>query len=99
MKHYLAGPMTGIQEYNFPAFIQATQELRARGYTVVSPPEITGPISDGLPRSFYLRRDLAALLECDAIILLPRWESSPGARLEREIALQLDMKILIYEEL
>lgn len=91
--------MTGIPEYNFPAFMQAAQKLRARGLTVVNPPEITGPISEDLPRSFYLRQDLEKLLECDAVVLLPGWESSPGAQLERAIALQLDMEIIIYSEL
>lgn len=99
MKHYLAGPMTGIAEYNFPAFNAAAQKLRALGYTVVNPTEITGPISEGLPRSFYLRQDLVYLLTCDAIILLPGWENSPGALLERAIAEQLDMEILIYDDI
>jgi hypothetical protein len=32
--------MTGLPQFNFPAFIAATGELRARGYDIVSPAEL-----------------------------------------------------------
>jgi hypothetical protein len=87
---YLAGPMTGIPEFNFPAFNRAAASLRASGYFVINPVEIdsdtTGKWED------YLRKDIPQLLTCDQIALLPGWENSRGAKLEKHIADALGMR-------
>ena len=43
--------------------------------------------------TWYMRKDIAGLMECDAIFLLKDWEESRGARLEYHIAQQLEIKI------
>lgn len=44
MRVYIAGPMTGIPQYNFPEFDRVATLLRAMGYDVVSPAELDDPV-------------------------------------------------------
>lgn len=84
---YLAGPMTGMPEYNYPAFHEAAKALRENGIGVVSPAEIHGD-DTSREREYYLRRDLQVMLNCGAVVLLPGWSDSDGANLEHQVAVK-----------
>ena len=88
---YLAGPMTGIADYNFPAFHAEAASLRARGLHVENPAE--HGIAEGATWADYLRYDVGRLATCERIHLLPGWSDSRGARLEVVLARALGMAI------
>jgi hypothetical protein len=90
---YLSGPMTGLPDYNRPAFDAVAAELRAQGKTVFNPAEV-GERDVIRSRSWYMRKDIDALLRCDSVHVLQGWEKSEGARLEIEIARQLELPIV-----
>ena len=88
---YLAGPMTGISELNFPAFNQEAERLRAEGLQVLNPAD--HGIVDGADWADYLRHDIAGLASCERIHLLRGWTKSKGACLEMTIAKALGMTV------
>lgn len=92
LKIYLAGPMTGLPQYNYPAFNVAAALLRKMSFTVINPAELA--IDPDAPWHEHMRRDIAALVQCDAICMLPGWENSTGARLEHQIAKTLGFTII-----
>jgi hypothetical protein len=99
MKLYLAGPMTGYEDFNYPTFNAVASWLRdPNGYEVFSPAEIDagGGILEGSevqPWKYYMRKAIQLLLQAEGIAMLPGWEKSKGARREFDIALDLEYKI------
>lgn len=83
--------MTGLPELNFPAFHASAAALRAQGHTVINPAEINPDV--GADWLECMRADIAQLVTCDSIHMLPGWEKSRGARLEHHIASALGMKV------
>ncbi|MBW1249879.1 DUF4406 domain-containing protein [Pseudomonas tolaasii] len=93
---YLSGPMTGLPGLNFAAFHAMTTNLRAGGHTVTNPAEIS---PEGGTWNDCMRRDIAALMDCDTVATLPGWENSKGARLEVLIAERLGMTVVNAHDL
>ena len=90
---YLSGPMTGLPGQNYAAFAAAAERLRAQGVQVISPHEITPPGAGPWSWAQHMRVDLAALMTCDVIVMLPGWETSRGARLEKTVAEALGLVV------
>ena len=90
---YIAGPMTGLPDHNFPAFHAAAERLRQAGWETVNPAENFDGRTD-LPRETYLRADIELLATCDAVAMLPGWEDSRGAKLEYLLAWELNMPVI-----
>ncbi|MGL6378234.1 DUF4406 domain-containing protein [Aeromonas hydrophila] len=83
VKVYVAGPMTGLPEFNRPAFFAAEAHLKSLGAQVMNP----AILPDGWSHEAYMRIAIPMLMECEAVAFLPGWqyscgaaESSPGRR-------------------
>jgi hypothetical protein len=81
---YISGPMTGLPDFNYPAFNAEAARLRALGYHVENPAE--NPPQDSWEA--YIAVCIPQLLTCDTIALLPGWSESRGALWERYVASQ-----------
>ena len=93
MRLYLAGPMSGLPDHNFPAFYRAEARLTLAGYSVLNPARLDG--EDGaMPWGKCLIRDLDALYNnCHGVALLPGWASSKGARIEHDFAVGVGLPV------
>lgn len=95
MRIYVAGPMSGLPEYNYPAFHAEAARLRSRGFHVENPADNPSPPCGTWQG--YMRLALAQLVTCQAIALLPGWNNSRGATIEHRLALELGLSVLYHE--
>lgn len=110
---YVAGPMTGYPEFNFPAFFAKAKELTALGWKVWNPADKdaeanldktamkTGDDKLAIEKGFNIREafmwDADKVINGDAIYMLKGWEASPGARAEHAIACFIKLKHPEYQ--
>ena len=100
---YIAGPMRGIKDFNFPAFDAVAKAARRNGYTIFSPAEHdresgfdeTQNDLEGFDLKAALRWDIEAILKSDEILLLPNWRASSGVAIELVVARAIG--IPVYE--
>ncbi|MDT0355666.1 DUF4406 domain-containing protein [Herbaspirillum huttiense F1] len=91
MKLYLAGPMTGLPDLNFPRFHEEAARLRALGHEIVNPAELNPTSNDWLE---CMRIDIRELVMCDGVALLEGWHQSRGATLEHDIGVRLGLHVI-----
>ena len=101
-KIYIAGPMRGLPNFNYPKFNDYAKAHRAAGWDVVNPVEIGA--NYGTPEQInadpallaaVMAAEIHALETCDAIYLLDGWQNSEGARKELAVAIAYHLKILL----
>lgn len=100
---YVAGPMRGFPEFNYPKFNGFASELAAAGWDVVNPVCVGESIADAeaindTPALLeaVLAAEILALKTCEAVYLLNGWEKSDGAR--KEVAAAIAHGLEIYLE-
>lgn len=80
---YIAGPMTGIEDFNRPAFWMMEHAIKLREAQVMSPAHYENL---SLPYEWYMRNDIAMLLKCNVVVFLCGWKKSKGAKVEHRVA-------------
>lgn len=93
-KIYVAGPMSGMPDYNRRTFQIAWNYLTMKGHLPVSPHFLEAPVEVDSrarlgPEVLYrhvLPLDIFALSTTEAVIALPGWEVSKGCGFEEHAA-------------
>lgn len=75
---YIAGPMSGIKDFNRPLFNMVAAELADQGHSVLNP----ATLPDGLSQGQYMQICLPMVAVADELVMLPGWEQSEGAYIE-----------------
>lgn len=103
---YVAGPMRGLPQFNFPAFDEARDNLLSFNVNVISPADIDRAAGDedSDNQKLFCLRDFFSLYFIRAnagekgegayLAMLPGWESSIGAAAEFMIGRWLGLTIL-----
>ena len=89
---YLSGPMTAAHGYrvddNVAAGLRVFFDCVARGIPAYSShASVAYQSARDIPWAHWLAVDCAIIDRCTHVLLLPRWETSPGAVAERDYAL------------
>ena len=88
---YIAGPMSGLPDFNYPAFRAAEKLIRERyGCRVLNPARQP----DGLEYDEYMRRGCADVVSATVVIVLPGWQKSKGAQEEMACAAIHGIRVL-----
>lgn len=75
---YIAGPMSGLPEFNRPLFNVVDAELTEEGHGVLNP----ATLPDGLSQGQYMQICLPMVAVADELVMLPGWEQSEGTYIE-----------------
>lgn len=85
---YISGPITGVTRFR-DAFDAAERDLVRKGWNAVNP----AALPCGFSRRSYMAMDLMMLLNCCNLVLLPGWELSAGAQVEKALAEYVGIRV------
>lgn len=94
---YISGPISGYDlTERKEAFEKAAKRFRMQGYLV------SNPFNSGIPAEAswqeHMRADIAMLMQCDIIYMLSGWNTSRGATIERNLAEELGIKVMLERQ-
>lgn len=87
---YIAGPMTGYDNFNRQSFNDAAVRFQIDGINPLNP----AILPDGLTQSQYMDICFAMIRAADAIYVLKGYEKSKGALAELAYAEKLDLDVI-----
>lgn len=90
MKIYIAGPMSGLCDFNRPEFNRVAATIVSAGHVALNP----AILPDGLSQADYMAVCIAMIQRCDAILMLNGWQDSDGAKAECALAKKLGLEFI-----
>ena len=98
MKVYISGPISGQPIETAKAnFKEVENTLTEMGHETVNPFNVLEYHPD-LTWSDYMKADIIAMLDCDAICMMKGFPTSKGAMVEFNLAVELGLKVFHHNE-
>lgn len=91
---YLSGPITNVK--NYKGLFMFAEELAGWETEQVYNPASQIPSSSSWKQAMH--RCLSEITNYDTVVMLPGWNVSRGARLERDVALACGMRVVDFGE-
>jgi len=104
---YIAGKVSNLPEQEVLAkFGNAQSAIELLGFEVVNPMTLVKthikehflnqPLTDAEIWELAIKVCIKAMIDCDGVVVLPCWNDSKAAKIERQLADDLDMQIFSY---
>ena len=90
---YISIPISGHDLEKVKERARKAKERVSHRYDAITPFDVCS--EPDKPYSYYMGKDIEALLECDAIYLCKGWQNSKGCMAECEVAKIYNKKIII----
>lgn len=113
-KVYISGPITGIKNDNRDEFIRVSKKFTDLGFETINPHDlftieeveelkmkclIRNEITENEMWATFMKRHIPAMLTCDFVAVLDKWNLSKGAGIEVKLATDLYMTVINSETL
>lgn len=104
---YVSGAITGLDAVTYNnrfkqgvkevAWIFDTDPKRVNAVIVINPLDLNDNGDSALSWADFMRRDIMELVKCNSIYMLNNWQDSRGAKIEHQLAIDLDFDNIIYQ--
>ena len=92
---FIAGPMTGLPDWNRAAFYDAEERLTFWNIEVINPAGLAFIIPEYAPPEMFVDTTCALVKHCQALVRLSGWENSTGVK--RELAAAVKHGVPVFD--
>ena len=95
---FIAGPMTGFPDWNRAAFYEAEEVLTSADIESINPASLAFIIPEYAPHEMFVDTTCALVKHCQAVVRLPGWDTSKGAKQEMAAAVRNGVPIIDWDD-